>query len=220
MPFSCVPFSSRIASDEDLAMNVAFVTALFAIGLVEANNYGTVSLGDDAARRSLILKLQGKPIIEKGIVVGAVFDGARLEPEGVRQIASLHWLRTLSVSNCGITDNLLGEIGAMTELEELNISSNHMTHDGLKRLVKLTKLKHLDISFCKSLTDAAIFTIARLVDLRHLDLSYCNVTNSGLIELKPLEKLKVLNLLRDCSKSLVFLKRGHGKEAIPHRPHG
>jgi WD40 repeat protein len=26
--------------------------------------------------------------------------------------------------------------------------------------------------------------------------------------------------LRDCSKSLVFLKRGHGKEAIPHRPHG
>ena len=94
---------------------------------------------------------------------------------------------------------------------ELDLSDTETTDDELKNLLaKHTRLRVLNLTRCKQITDAGLVHLKGLTTLEELDLWSCDqITDAGLAHLKGLSNLKVLSLW-DCDQitdaGLVHLK--------------
>jgi hypothetical protein len=115
----------------------------------------------------------------------------------------------------GISDRELGELvsdlsGCQAVVMLHLAESRRITDRGLECLAQLPQLTYLNLGAC-DLTNDGILHLKPLIHLETLDLSYCNrLTDQALRYLKPLSQLKKLNL-QGCVKittaGLAFLRR-------------
>jgi hypothetical protein len=83
----------------------------------------------------------------------------------------------------------------------LDLSSCDISESGLREVMKLLQLSHLDLSGCASVADPVLKLLAQqLLELSHLGLGRCGkVTDSGVRQLQKMPKLTSLDLSR-CTK--------------------
>ncbi|MQM03898.1 hypothetical protein Taro_036692 [Colocasia esculenta] len=83
-------------------------------------------------------------------------------------------------------------------LQSLEVCGGSVTDAGVKNIIELTSLTHLNLSQNSSLTDKTLELISGLTGLVSLNLSSTHITNAGLQNLKPLKNLRSLHL--DCCR--------------------
>jgi len=113
-------------------------------------------------------------------------------------LAGLKQLQSLSLQGAladdGSADSALEHVKALTQLHELNVSSNFgITDIGLENLKGLTQLQKLNIGITRT-TDAGLEHLKQMTELRELDLKSTDITDAGLEHLKRLTKLEELSL--------------------------
>ena len=144
-------------------------------------------------------------------------DASRVTDAGIGCLAELTKLKRLDLVNYRTTDEGLRCLGRLTSLEDLALTMRVDHPDqrtaspppraeaagsiaspcalkGLAQLSKLNKLRVLDLSFNKAVSDAWLWYIGQLSHLVYLDLSGTDVTSSGLMQLARLKKLESLDL--------------------------
>jgi hypothetical protein len=81
--------------------------------------------------------------------------------------------------NRKITNKSMELISTLTNLTGLNLSSCSITDVGLVHLLPLTRLEHLDLSYCNRLSDSAFKELRNLRSLTYLDLQGCTKITTG-----------------------------------------
>ena len=92
---------------------------------------------DDRGMRLAIEKMPNLQIL-------SLLSCSRVTDKGLRQIASLPHLKTLSLDRTAITDRGIRHILPLKHLEWLNVSGTAVTASGLATLVQLSKLPAID----------------------------------------------------------------------------
>jgi hypothetical protein len=132
-------------------------------------------------------------------------SGCPVTDDGLAYLRNLSKLRELRLAQseyqhplvgkrAGITDEGLKQLADLTDLEELGLFQCQVTGKGLSHLRRMSNLRCLDLSGCKSVTDEGLVHLSSLTQLTHLYLTGCSLTDSGLIHLRKLSRLQVLNL--------------------------
>ncbi|MCO5167475.1 MAG: hypothetical protein M9894_14100 [Planctomycetes bacterium] len=120
-----------------------------------------------------------------------------LTPDAASTLAdSARGLTHLDLGGCKRLGNAaVAALGALPELRYLAVNGTNVSRAGVEPLAALTRLEHLDLSWCGRLTDGALRPIAGLPALQSLDLGGCgNVTPEGLAQLRALPRLRHLDL--------------------------
>ncbi len=124
----------------------------------------------------------------------------------LKPIGGLHQLRHLGLASSavnntgmpavlagksgGINDRDLKDLGALQNLEVLNLRNSQVTDQGLKSLASFAKLKVLDLSF-SPITDEGLKDLTALKQLKVLYLdNNVKITDKGVLALAPLTKLE------------------------------
>lgn len=127
-------------------------------------------------------------------------------------------LQSLLIRGCDITDSSLAYLKSFTWLEELDVSCNRISGEGLVSLERMFLLERLDVSGCDltayglgrlpllpslrelalylnlELADDALAHLDRLPALERLDLHGTPVGDGALAHLKRMRKLRHLNV--------------------------
>ncbi|KAH9741548.1 putative leucine-rich repeat receptor-like protein kinase [Citrus sinensis] len=112
------------------------------------------------------------------------------------EIGALSKLQVLDLSRNHLTGMIPSEIGALSKLEELVLSYNNLTGRMPSEIGALSKLEELVLSY-NSLTGMIPSEIGALSKLEELVLSYNNLTGRMPSEIGALSKLQVLHLSRN-----------------------
>jgi hypothetical protein len=92
----------------------------------------------------------------------------------VNEISSCKAVTFLNLSeNRKITSEGMRSLAAMPHLTGLNLSSCGLIDVGLSRLIVLTQLEHLNLSYCNRITDVGLGYLRKLSRLTYLDLQGC-----------------------------------------------
>ncbi len=121
----------------------------------------------------------------------------------VAQLKSMAQPRRLPLAG-GAADAELVNIERLTELESLNLASNHITDAGFAHLEGLVRLRSLDLSMT-GITDTGLRHLKNLTQLRDLRLASVRVTGYGLADLKGLAQLETLALTGNQLDDLTFV---------------
>ena len=123
----------------------------------------------------------------------------RAHPIGDRScalLAAMPQLRNLNLHACGITDAGLKQLEPLTNIERLDIgySQGKITDEGAKSLLKMPKLKFLNI-YGSSIGDETLRNVlARLSDLETVEVTSTKVTGEGIAALKRVKpSINVIN---------------------------
>lgn len=115
----------------------------------------------------------------------------KLNGEGLQFLKELKNLTRLEFKG-SLSEHGLREIGAMTQLKQLDLrSTGHAADAVTKELKGLIKLERLSLECCQ-LTEAGLEPLKGMGELAFLDLSDTTVGDAGLVHLKGLTKLKTL----------------------------
>ena len=115
-------------------------------------------------------------------------SGVRVQPAATAHIRSLVKLRQLVV-DAKVARRVLS---ALTELRFLSLTG--ASGKDLAHLSTLNKLEGLDLAQSDALGARDLAVLAKLRKLRWLDLRNAEVTDAGLVHLKPLRRLEALSL--------------------------
>lgn len=156
----------------------------------------------------------------------ATFHNYGITDEAFKQLASIQTLEKLNISHCKeITDTGLEYLSNHPSLIRLNLAGCRNVSDaGIKHLSTIQTLEKLNISYCKEITDTGLeyFSnhpsltsldvykcslisdeglkhVATMQRLCYIDLRYTCITLTGLLYLKALPNIHILDL-RDCPK--------------------
>lgn len=88
--------------------------------------------------------------------------------KGVLELGALTNLKTLSLSTTGLTDESMPAIAKLSRLEKLNLLSTMITNGGLKHVAALKNLKNL-VPGNTRIHDAGLKYLEGLSELRELD---------------------------------------------------
>lgn len=152
-------------------------------------------------------------------VLVSLHNCIHLTDASVARIATLQFLETLGLRNCGtltgsclahlvglplrdldlgwcsFTDDDLAHLSGLASLRNLNLSRNNITDGGLVHLLGLTDLRELSLAECKYLTDCCALYLAKLTSLHSLNLNECKKLTDGcapyLAGLTSLQKLSM-----------------------------
>jgi len=164
----------------------------------------------------------------------------KITPDGLAHLSPLTRLQWLNITGCAVTtggmkaishlplqelfcncdDECLKNIGDVTSLRQLSIqeSSTFVTNQGLSYLASLTKLRYLNISYCRmikeqgldtiihlpienlvfqhsSANDDCLAAISKMSSLKRIDVSGNDITDRGLMHLEALPKLQYVRLM-------------------------
>ncbi len=108
-------------------------------------------------------------------------------------IGEVKTLMSLSLEDCGVTDDGLRLIAQNPELNDLRVRDNSITDAGMQHLQGLTALKTLWLQG-NSLSDAGVQHLSGLAQLEWLDLAKTKITDQGVGRLLPLKTLQILDL--------------------------
>eukprot|EP00210_Caulerpa_lentillifera_P002469 g2367.t1 len=111
------------------------------------------------------------------------------------QLSRLSRLHGLNLRNCvGVGDVLVAELAAVDSIRSLNLSNTGITDDALMSLHDLG-LECLNISHCRNVTDDGMFWLQYVRSLHELDISGCpEISSAGMEQISFLPKLKRLYL--------------------------
>lgn len=99
----------------------------------------------------------------------------------------------VSIGNTKVTDAGLKCLAALGELESLTLSCTKITDAGLKELAPLRKLRKLYLGSVP-ITDAGLKELAQLRNLGELYIGRTKITDAGLKHLAALRNLRILNV--------------------------
>ena len=115
--------------------------------------------------------------------VTGIRNATQITDEGLKDVAKLHNLKSLSLDRSNITDAGLKEVAKLQNLKYLSLDNTRITDAGLKEVAKLQNLKWLMLDRT-NITDAGLKEVAKLQELVQLYLYHTKITYEGLAELK------------------------------------
>lgn len=154
-----------------------------------------------------------------------ILYGTNIQDESLVHLLPLPDLRRLDLSNTvrldkqgkladppqGVTDAGLVLVAKLAKLESLILQNTNglesgITDDGLKALRTLTRLKMLDLTVQKRISDAGLAHLKAFPELRELNLSSTRISDAGLEHLRGLRNLQTV-YVDDTSVSDVAARR-------------
>ena len=205
-------------------MQRLLIAVLCVLGLVIANAWGAqATQGSEDAAIAAIVKLGGRVTFKREtqtyrvLMEGAAFTNESLAHlRKLGEVASLRLVKT-SISDEGLeqlkelnlrhleytrargpgrlTDQGLAHVGALTQLESLELPDSDVSDAGVKHLEGLTNLRSL-VLWRTRITDAGLEHFKGLTKLENLDIYEAAITDAGLEHLRSLKNLRTLELKR------------------------
>jgi hypothetical protein len=136
-----------------------------------------------------IAKLPAPPV-----PFGLYAFNAKLTDAGLKELAHLQKVETLTISGNPITEDGLGELLALKSLRLLSLNEMKITDKGLETVVKIESLEALFVS-STAVTDAGLNKLIGLKKLRWLGLDQTKIGDEGIKILAKIESLERLNLV-------------------------
>lgn len=130
---------------------------------------------------------------ESGRVVSVDFSGRPVDEGAIRLLGQFQHLKSLNLSLCGTSDEVLAHLHDRGGLEELDLTDNPITDASLKTLAGFGELHTLNLAGTR-ITDAGLVHLKVLPSLNSLNLSRTKIADAGLEQLGSLEKLEKLDL--------------------------
>src|SRR5262249_33887594 len=131
------------------------------------------------------------PTLEELTFSYTYLESIKFQDEGINEIAPLGpSLRLLSLEKSQVRGH---DLGALTNLEALDLVYCPVDDKGLKQLEGLTKLRKLLLRDAV-ISDEGLQSLSGLVNLEQLDLGGTKIGDTGVAALKGMTKLKKLNL--------------------------
>ncbi len=135
----------------------------------------------------------------------------------LRQVGRARSLKSLDLTNSGITDEGLGELRRLSHMRELALVNTSITGRGLADLAELKDLRSLDVTGTRMsdelfgvvshwpflerlsashtlLSDVGLECIAACSELRHLKVANTGVTDAGMESIAALRELESVDL--------------------------
>ena len=109
------------------------------------------------------------------------------------RIADLDEVSSVCLARSEIDDEDLSLLGALTNLDNLNLSATTVTNAGLTHVARLSNLTLLDLS-ASQVDDEGLAHLAKLTKLEVLKLDGTHVSNAGLDALAKLPALRELSV--------------------------
>lgn len=134
-------------------------------------------LGDDFFSDVVAVSVSGDQITAEWLT--------HLEPLTEMTVAHFTWTR--------ITNDGVRYMTRFKKITELRLDRT-VTDDGLACLKEFPELKHLNLSGCSGVSDAALVHLKEITTLEALWLDETSVTDAGLVHLEGLSNLRDLNL--------------------------
>ena len=150
------------------------------------------ALGGSGATDAIVLK---QIILHPGLTeLGLNFT--KITDDALRSISTLALLQTLDLSSCHeVSDVGFGQLGVMSELRKLILSSTSIGCSAMEQFSPLINLESLYLTSCEHVDDSALKHVGNLLNLRNLFLSSCRkITGVGLTHLRLLRNLQRLKL--------------------------
>jgi Leucine-rich repeat (LRR) protein len=125
-------------------------------------------------------------------------QGNNFTDDGLAYLSGMKQLRSLAVgmSKSQITDAGAAHVAGLANLESLDLQGAQISDEGLKQLRGLSKLRSLFLTGGGdpplAITDQGLQTIASFADLDYLGLTNSRITDSGVLQLAALKKLRNL----------------------------
>eukprot|EP00760_Papus_ankaliazontas_P012023 PhM_4_TR15171/c0_g1_i1/m.67034 len=136
----------------------------------------------------------------------------------VEAAARLTNLTTLDLSaTSDISANCFLSLAVCTRLRVLNVSHNHQLRDTALHNIcgSCPHLTNLNLSGCDTITSAALRTVSRLTRLSHLDISYCdNVDDDAIGHIRRCPALRVLVLTELTDVGVQHLSRAEALRRV------
>jgi len=141
---------------------------------------------------------------------------AQLSNEALQALSKLDTVEELHLEDCGLTDERLQYLRGSAKLSQLGLERNEIKGEGLVHVAKLP-LKELGLEF-NNISDSTLHRLLQLTSLETLGLSYCTkITDAGiqsgqLQRMKGWKELRLRGLKQVTDSSLAELaKFGHLK---------
>jgi Carboxypeptidase regulatory-like domain len=125
-------------------------------------------------------------------------QGSEFTDEGLASLSTMKQLKSLAIDThkTPISDAGADHLAALGNLERLILGNAQISDERLKQLRGLSKLKSLWLSgggdSPLAITDQGLQTIASFADLDYLGLTNSRITDSGVLQLAALKKLRNL----------------------------
>ncbi|XP_070566402.1 uncharacterized protein [Ptychodera flava] len=146
-----------------------------------------------------LLNLGALPLDVAARILSVMIKEGTLRPKTLQPFLSCRLRKLILDCYKYTTNELLHAVRLHTNLVNLSLCSCPLINDvGLAPLTSLKKLKHLNLSSCKQLTDKIIYTIKEFRHLETLSLEETSITDRGIqeyVDSKP-SNLTQLNLNR------------------------
>ncbi len=150
----------------------------------------SVTLRGDATDADLALVARLDEVTSlRGMVNSSVTD------EGLKHLAALRSLTSLSLDDTAITDAGLVHVSKLQSLEILSFNNTAISDEGLRQIAALTNLTQVFANDTQ-ITDEGLQHLSGLTRLTHLELAGTRITGAGVKHLAPLQSLVSLDLGR------------------------
>jgi len=116
-----------------------------------------------------------------------------LSDDLLAELPAMTNLKELSLEGTQITDAGLSHIAAMPWLEALNLKGTGVTNAGMAYLEDMTALRSLSLDRT-GISDAGLARLSGLTSLESLSMSNTNVSDEGLVHLQGLQALRELQV--------------------------
>lgn len=118
--------------------------------------------------------------------------GLMLTDANVESIGALTQLESLNIGGASVSDVGMKAIASLASLKSLDLSRMDITAQGLEPVTKMTKLERLNLWQCARIDDKAVQHLLKMTGLEILDLGDTNVTDKLLNDLAGMKSLKLL----------------------------
>lgn len=108
-----------------------------------------------------------------------------------------HPVVTVRLAETAVTDEVLGLLSHLPDLERLDLRATRITDAGLAHLKVCPRLRSLNLISAGRVTDAGLAHLKGLSQLEHLDLQGTGVTGTGFAHLSGLKRLRAIRLSGD-----------------------
>jgi beta-lactamase regulating signal transducer with metallopeptidase domain len=194
------------ATDEGLK-HLAGVTSLREIHIwkaAEVTDAGIESLQD--LKNLEVVQVNGSKLTDASLrtlsllpkVENLSLQGSEFTDEGLASLSTMKQLKSLAIDThkTPISDAGADHLAALGNLERLILGNAQISDERLKQLRGLSKLKSLWLTgggdSPLAITDQGLQTIASFADLDYLGLTNSRITDSGVLQLAALKKLRNL----------------------------
>jgi hypothetical protein len=121
------------------------------------------------------------------LVVSVYSPGARIVADQMAVLlTAADRIVELDLQDGGLGDELLTDIGKLTELARLRLSRNALTDRAISSLATLPRLERLNLYANPGITDASVEALVRFASLRRLDVWQTGISAAGVARLRQL----------------------------------